>query len=799
MLLSRKWLNEFVPVDANDRDFAEDMTLSGSKVEVTEIEGEEIFNVVVGRVVEIKRHENSDHMWICQVDVGEEAPVQIVTGAQNVSQGDLVPVAKHNSTLPGGIHIKKGKLRGEVSNGMLCSYKELGMTDNDWPYSIVDGIFLLDSDPDLKAKGLKPGDEIRAAIGLDDHVVEFEITPNRPDCLSVIGLAREAAVTYGKKISLHEPVVKGGGPGNLSELLDVETPATDLCPRYTARMVRNVKIGPSPKWMRDRLRASGVRPINNIVDITNYVMREYGQPMHAFDYRYVKGGKIVVRRAEDGETLTTLDGNVRNLNSSMLVIADETRAVGLAGIMGGENSEIVEDTVDVVFESANFNGTCIRRTALALGMRTEASAKFEKGLDILNTLPAVNRACELVEMLGAGEVLDGVIDILNFVPQPKQLALRPEKINELLGTDIDTPEMCRILTELGFGVEGETITVPSWRGDVEHYSDLAEEVARFYGYNQIPTTSMKGVTTRGGYSPEQLLERSLGNVCRGMGYDEIITYSFISPTYYDKIRLPEDSPLRKSMKIMNPLGEDTSIMRTTVMPSMLEILTRNYNYRNKSAHLYELGRTYFEREDGMADEPKLLSLGVYGPDESFFTLKGAVETVLESIRAEDVTYEAEKTNPSYHPGRCAKVYVKEQEVGILGQIHPLVAANYGVDAELYYAELRFDALFASRGADPEYTPLPKFPAVTRDIAVLVDVPVTVGALEACIRSAAKGLLKDVTLFDIYQGANLPSGKKSVAFNLVLRADDRSLTAQEADEEVKVVLERLEKDFGATLR
>ncbi len=799
MLLSRKWLNEFVPVDANDRDFAEDMTLSGSKVEVTEIEGAEISNVVVGRVEEIKRHENSDHMWICQVDIGQEELIQIVTGAQNVSQGDLVPVAKHNSTLPGGIHIKKGKLRGEVSNGMLCSYQEMGMTDNDWPYSIVDGIFLLESDPDLKAKGLKPGDDIRAAIGLDDHVVEFEITPNRPDCLSVIGLAREAAVTYGKPLSLHEPVVKGGGPGSLTELLDVETPATDLCPRYTARMVRNVKIGPSPKWMRDRLRASGVRPINNIVDITNYVMLEYGQPMHAFDYRYVKGGKIIVRRAEDGETLTTLDGNVRNLNSSMLVIADEHRAVGLAGIMGGENSEIVEDTVDVVFESANFNGTCIRRTALALGMRTEASAKFEKGLDILNTLPAVNRACELVEMLGAGEVLDGVIDILNFVPQPKQLKLRAEKINELLGTEIDTPEMCRILTELGFGVDGDTITVPSWRGDVEHYSDLAEEVARFYGYNQIPTTSMRGVTTRGGYSPEQLLERSLGNVCRGMGYDEIITYSFISPTYYDKIRLPEDSPLRKSMKIMNPLGEDTSIMRTTVLPSMLEILTRNYNYRNKAAHLYELGRTYFEREDGMADEPKMLSLGIYGPEESFFTLKGAVETVLESIRAEDVTYEAERTNPSYHPGRCAKVYVKGQEVGILGQIHPLVAANYGVDAELYYAELRFDALFASRGADPEYTPLPKFPAVTRDIAVLVDVPVTVGALEGCIRAAAKSLLKDVTLFDIYQGANLPAGKKSVAFNLVLRADDRSLTAQEADDEVKLVLESLEKAFGATLR
>ena len=799
MLLSRKWLNEFVPVDVDDRTFAEDMTLSGSKVEITEIEGKEISNVVVGRVVEIKRHENSDHMWICQVDVGEEAPIQIVTGAQNVSQGDLVPVAKHNSTLPGGVKITKGKLRGEKSNGMLCSYKELGMTDNDWPYSIVDGIFLLNSDPDLKAKDLKPGDDIRTAIGLDDHVVEFEITPNRPDCLSVIGLAREAAVTYGKTMAKHEPVVKGGGVGNLTELLDVETPATDLCPRYTARMVRNVKIGPSPKWMRDRLRASGVRPINNIVDITNYVMLEYGQPMHAFDYRYVNGGKIVVRRAEDGETLTTLDGNVRQLNSSMLVIADEHRAVGLAGIMGGENSEIVEDTVDVVFESANFNGTSIRRTALALGMRTEASAKFEKGLDILNTLPAVNRACELVEMLGAGEVLDGTIDILNFVPQPKQLKLRADKINALLGTDIDAAEMCRILQELGFGVDGDIITVPSWRGDVEHYSDLAEEVARFYGYNQIPTTAMTGVTTRGGYSPEQMLERSLGTVCRSLGYDEIITYSFISPTYYDKIRLPEDSPLRKSMKIMNPLGEDTSIMRTTVMPSMLEILTRNYNYRNKEAHLYELGRTYFEREDGMADEPKHLSLGVYGPEESFFTLKGAVETILDSIRAEDVTYVAEKSDPSYHPGRCAKVYVNGQEVGTLGQIHPLVAANYGVDAELYYADLKFDVLFASRGADPEYQPLPKFPAVTRDIAVLVDKAVTVGAMESSIQAAAKGLLKDVTLFDIYEGAKLPTGKKSVAFNLVLRADDRSLTAQEADDEVNLVLERLKKDFDAMLR
>ena len=894
MNLSRKWLEEFVHVDASDKEFAEAMTLSGSKVELTHDLGEEISNVVVGKVLSMERHPDSDHMWICQVDAGREQPVQIVTGAWNVHVGDLVPVALHKSTLPGGKKIEKGKLRGVLSDGMLCGLAELGLDERDFPYAAItpaailgdykpldkdkpsisadiqpgdkiygpvvcakvlecetqpDGSFHTCADigtgtvcpdtacPNLHAGDLvayntktgsyctlddlhaqqaefphcipdgifilredcKPGDDLKPVINADDHVVEFEITPNRPDCLSVIGLAREVAATYDAPLTLHEPVVKGGGPGVLTELLDVETPAADLVPRYTARMVRNVKIAPSPKWMRERLRSMGVRPINNIVDITNYVMLEYGQPMHAFDYRYVKGGRIIVRRAEEGEELTTLDGQVRKLNANHLVIADEHRAVGLAGIMGGLNSEIVADTTDVVFESACFDGTCIRKGALSLGMRTEASAKFEKGLDPLNTLPAVQRACELVELLGAGEVVDGTIDILNFVPHPTQLALRPEKINALLGTDIAAEEMRRILTDLGFGVEGDTITVPSWRGDVAHYSDLAEEVARFYGYNQIPTTAMHGVTTQGGYSAQQVLERNLGSLCRGMGYSEIITYSFISPTYYDKIRLPEDSPLRKSMKIMNPLGEDTSIMRTTVLPSMLEILTRNYNYRNKAVRLYELGRTYFEREDGMAEEPKLLSLGLYGPEEDFFSLKGSVETILESIRAGDVTYEAVHDNPSFHPGRCAKVLIQGEAVGVLGQIHPLVAANYGVDTDLYYAELSFDKLFAHRGADPEYVPLPKFPAVTRDIAVLVDQEITVGALEACIHEAAQALLKEVALFDIYQGENLPAGKKSVAFNLVLRADDRSLTAQEADDEVKLILEQLGTTFGATLR
>ena len=798
MKLSREWLNEFTPVSAPDRDFAEAMTLSGSKVEITEVEGAEIENVVVGKVLSLIRHPNSDHMWICQVDIGGAAPIQIVTGAQNVREGDLVPVAKDGSTLPGGVHITAGTLRGEASVGMLCSYKELGMTDHDWPLSIVDGIFILNSDPDLSARDLRPGDDLRAAIGYHDHVVEFEITPNRPDCLSVIGLAREAAATFGTPLTLHTPEVKGGGPGALRDLLDVETPDADLCPRYTARMVRNVKIGPSPLWMRQRLRAMGVRPINNIVDITNYVMLEYGQPMHAFDYRYVKGGRIIVRRAKDGETLTTLDGTPRKLNPSMLVIADAHRAVGLAGIMGGLNSEIVDDTVDVVFESANFDGTTIRRTALSLGMRTEASAKYEKGLDPMNTLPAVNRACELVELLGAGEVVDGVIDILNHVPQPTVLDLEPEKINDLLGTDVSGEEMASILRKLDFQVEGDRITVPSWRGDVLTMADLAEEVARFHGYNRIPVTLMRGTTTQGGYSPAQRLERRLGQTCRSAGYDEIITYSFISPTYYDKIGWAPEDPRRRSLKILNPLGEDTSIMRTTTLPSMLEILARNYNFRNKSARLYELGRIYLPRADGLADEPKVLSLGAYG-DIDFFGLKGVVEALLHSIRVGGVSYQACRDNASYHPGRCATVCVGGAQIGVLGQIHPTVCANYGVDTALYCAELSFEALMRFQGPEPEYVPLPKFPSVARDIAVVCDASIPVATLENCISRGARGLLKEVELFDIYTGAPIPAGKKSVAFNLTLRSDERSLTAAEADEDVKSVLELLQKELGAVLR
>ena len=896
MNLSRKWLNEFVTVDVNDKEFAEAMTLSGSKVEGTEDLGAEISNIVVGQIIALERHPDSDHMWICQIDIGEAEPVQIVTGAWNIHVGDMVPVAKHKSTLPGGKKIEKGKLRGVVSNGMLCGLYELNLDERDFPYAAVIAAAILNDykplDPEkpsipadvqpghkiygpvvaakvtsvenaginlwkvalddgkattevvtpcmnlhegdlvayntksasictladlhaeqkefphcipdgifiLHEEDMKLGDDIKPIINADDHVVEFEITPNRPDCLSVIGLAREAAATFNADLRLHDPVVKGGAEGNLMELLDVETPDPDLCPRYTARMVRNVKIAPSPKWMRERLRSMGVRPINNIVDITNYVMLEYGQPMHAFDYRYIKGSKIIVRRAAEGEEVTTLDGNVRKLTHDHLVIADETRAVGLAGIMGGLNSEIVEDTVDVVFESANFNGTCIRKGALALGMRTEASAKFEKGLDILNTLPAVDRACELVEMLGAGEVVDGVIDILNYVPQPTVLALEPEKINALLGTDVAADEMVRILKSVGFEVNGDQVTVPSWRGDVLRMADLAEEVARFYGYNNIPCTLVSGETTQGGYSDAQKLEQTLGSVCRTCGHDEIITYSFISPTYYDKIRWSADDARRESFKILNPLGEDTSIMRTTVLPSMLEILTRNYNYRNKTAKLYEVGRIYLAGNgDGLATESKVLSIGAYGADYDFFAMKGVVEAVLTEIRAKDLRFEAVNDNPSYHPGRCAAVWSGDTYVGVFGQIHPLVAQNYDVDAEFYCAELSFDALFAVRGEDPVYQPLPKFPAVTRDIAVVCDKAVTVGTLEDCIRRGAKGLLKDVALFDIYTGTGIPDGKKSVAFNLTLRADDRSLTAEEADADVKSILDLLASELNAVLR
>ena len=896
MILSRNWLNEFVDLkDITDKQFNDDMTLSGSKVETIERPDENLKNVVVGKILEMKRHENSDHMWVCQIDVGQAEPVQIVTGAWNIHVGDYVPAALHGAHLPGGVKIEKGKLRGVESNGMLCSLKELGMTaEHDFPYAVITPAALLndyhpiDKDEPSIPADIKPGDKVYGPVvaarvlecaplgdgtfhtcldlgnatavpdtrcsnlhegdlvayntksdaictledlhaeqkefphciadgifilreedaepglnmahilGFDDSIVEFEITPNRPDCLSVIGLAREASATFKRPLKLHTPEPHGCG-GSIADLVDIDIEDGDLCPRYTARMVKNVKIAPSPRWMRERLRNSGVRPINNIVDITNYVMLEYGQPMHAFDFSCVEGGHIIVRTAREGETIQTLDGNERKLTPNMLCICDEHKPVCVAGVMGGANSEIVGDTAMVLFESANFNGVSVRRTASALGMRTDASSRYEKGLDMMNTIKAVERACELVELLGCGEVVDGVMDVVAKEKAPTVVKLEPDKINALLGTELSEDLMREILVSLGFILNGDDIYVPSWRGDVEHYSDIAEEVARFYGYNKIPCTLMRGETTRGGFSEQQRFDRAIGGAVRALGYDEIITYSFISPTYYDKIRMPKDSSLRNSLKILNPLGEDTSIMRTTILPSMLEIIARNHSYRNKSARLYELGKIYLPREDGLADEPKYLSLGAYGDGVDFFSFKGSIETLLHELRITDVKYVACTDNDSYHPGRCAKVYAGETYLGVFGQIHPLVAANYGMDTEVYTAELSFDAMYEKRGDIPVYQPLPKFPAVTRDIAVVCDEAVTVGALEESIRRGAKGLLKDVSLFDIYRGPGVAIGKKSVAFNLVLRADDRSLTGEEADEDVQSILAALKADHDAVLR
>ena len=794
MKLNRKWLHEeFVDLShVSDKAFVETMTIFGQKVETYERLDSEIKNVVVGKVLEIVRHENSDHMWVCQIDDGSGETVQIVTGAQNVKVGDLVPVARHNSWLPGGVHITKGKLRGVKSNGMLCGLEELGLTVGDFPYAIEDGIFIIEEDCQV-------GDDINTVIGNDDTIVDFEITNNRPDCYSIIGLAREAAAAFNQPMRHHEPVVQGSETGSIFEHLDVEVPAEELCNRYTARMVTNVKIGPSPKWMRQRLRANGVRPINNIVDITNYVMLEYGQPMHAFDYRYVGEGKIVVREAEAGEQLTTLDGNVRPLKPGMLVIADENKPIGLAGIMGGENSEIKDDTVTVVFESANFNGTSIRQTALALGMRTDASGKFEKNIDPMMTLLAVERACELVELLQCGDVMDGTIDIINYVPQPHTVKLEPAKINRLLGTDISREKMVEYLNRLEIQVEGDEILVPSFRPDLNHMADIAEEVARSFGYNEIPITDLK-TSTQGGYSREMELEAKAGRQCRAMGYNEIITYSFVSPASLDQIRVPADSPLRNMLKIQNPLGEDTSVMRTVVLPSMLDILSRNNAYHNKSARMYEIAKVYLPVEDQiLPEEPKMLVLGAYGSQENFFTIKGELEAVFAALRAKKASYTAVSTNPSFHPGRCAEVSVDGVALGYLGQVHPLVAAAYGMDCEVYCAEINFTRLMDLLLPDATYIPLPKYPAVTRDLSFICDETVTVAQAEQTIAAAAGKLLRSVKLFDIYRGANLGDGKKSLAFSLELRADDRTLTDADTEPVISKVLEALSSQCGAVLR
>lgn len=790
-----KWLKEFVTLDDMPmRSFTEAMTMSGSKVEGYEVEGSEISNVVVARVESMERHPDSDHLWICQVNTGADENIQIVTGAQNLKPGDVVPAALHCSTLPGGVKIKKGKLRGVESNGMLCSLGELGLTTHDFPSAVEDGIFVLTEEDGCD---LTLGKPICEAIGLNDTSVEFEITSNRPDCFSVIGLAREAAATFKKPLKLHTPEVKAGH-GSCEGMLDVKIEAPELCPIYSARIVKNVRVKPSPRWMRERLRALGVRPINNIVDITNYVMLEYGQPMHAFDLRFIEEGKIRVRLAKEGETITTLDGVDRKLTNKQLVIADAKKPVAIAGVMGGEYSGIMDDTTTIVFESACFDGASVRVTARDQGMRTDASSRYEKGLDPNSCLPALDRACELVEMLDAGDVLDGTLMDDHSSRERRRIPLEHDWINRFLDVNLSADEMKAILAPLDCQFDGDDVLVPTFRPDLEHKADIAEEIARFYGYNNIPGTAISG-GAQGKYSPVQKFMAKIGNTMLAQGMSEIMTYSFISPRCYDKINLPADSELRNSIVISNPLGEDTSIMRTIALPSMMEILAKNYNNRNASAALYELAKEYIPTTpDELPVEKNTLIGGLYGDGADFFQMKGIVEELLDAISVYDYDVEACRDNPSYHPGRCANLVKDGHVFGVMGEIHPVVAENYGMDCRVYCFSLDADALFEMAQPEKTYKPLPKFPAVTRDLALVCDESIPVGTLEKAIVRGGGALLENIQLFDVYQGAQIEAGKKSVAFSITLRSADSTLKDEQTAAVMKKVMKELEK-AGAVLR
>ena len=801
MKLPLSWLKDYTNIDGvTPKEYDARLTMSGSKVEEVYYLGAEIDNVVTGKILSVVDHPDSDHLKICQLDVGQGEPVQIVTGAPNVtpdSVGEVCPVCLHKSTLPGGVKITKGKLRGVPSNGMMCSFQELGLSHGCVPYACENGILFL-------PEGTPVGEDIKKVLGLDDWVADFEITSNRPDCLSVIGLARETAAAFDRPFAVKTPVVHGCG-GDIRTQMSVEVRDPDLCPRYTARLVKNIKIEPSPAWMRERLHACGVRPINNIVDITNYVMLEYGQPMHAFDYTCLSDGKIVVRRARNGESIQTLDGVDHDLTDSMLAICDNDKPVAVAGVMGGANSEIEEDTRTVVFESACFHGATVRVTAKALGMRTEASGRFEKGLDPRMTLDAVNRACELVEQLGAGEVVDGVIDVDHSDPAPVRLPFEPEQMNGLLGLNLSAAEQQACLEKLGFAVENGEVIVPSFRTDIARMCDLAEEVARMYGYDKIPTTLYAGEMVQGEFTPKQQAERAASLICREAGFDEAMTHSFISPKFYDMIGWAENDPRRISTTILNPLGEDFSIMRTTVLPSMLDSLAHNHAHRNPTASLFEMGTVYLPViRDGKADpdvlpcEQKVLTLGTYGR-LSFFQFKGVIEALCRELNIKGLQFAPQKNNPSYHPGRCADVLVGGEVIGVFGAIHPTVAARYGLSGEVLTAELQFEKLFAAIETEKLYHPLPKFPASTRDIAVLVDDSVPAAAMQAAIEQAAGAILENVKLFDVYKGKGIPEGKKSVAYSLSMRAADRTLTDEECDKAMKNALAALESSFGAVLR
>lgn len=795
MKVPMSWFNDYTDISGvSPKEYDHVLTMTGSKVEEVVNLGKDIDKVVTGKLLEVSPHENSDHLVICKVDIGNGEPIQIVTGAPNVAPGQIVPTALHGSMLPGGVSIKRGKLRGVESNGMLCSADELGITPQELGFEPEYGILVL-------PEGTPVGMDIKDYFGLNEEVVEFEITSNRPDCFSVIGLARETAASFKKPFHVKPPVIHENSE-NINDYLKVNVENKEKCLRYSARMVKNVKIGPSPKWMVQRLKAAGIRSINNLVDITNYVLLEYGQPMHAFDMRDLKNAQITVRSALEGELIKTLDDQDRRLTADDLVISDGERAVAVAGVMGGFNSEIKDDTTTVIFESATFDGASVRLTAQRLGLRTEASSRYEKGLDPNNTIPAVERACELVEILGCGEVVGGCIDVVGQERERKILPFRPDYINKFLGTDIKAEDMASYLKAIEFDVDMESmlISVPTFRPDIERQADIAEEVARFYGYDVIPTTLLSGEATAGKKTKKQLMNDKINALLSSHGMYEIYTYTFVSPTIFDKLRMANDDSLRNTIVISNPLGEDTSVMRTTTVANMLEVLARNIKYKNEAARVFEIGKVYIPTEpEKLPDEPEIITLGMYGDKMDFFDLKGICETLTDELHISKVSYRACKDNPIYHPGRTAELLSKGKVIGILGQIHPETAANFDIDIPCFVAEINLKKLIDNINEDVKYTQIPKFPAVERDIAMLVDVDIPVARIEEVMKKAGGKLLCRTALFDVYQGKQIPEGKKSVAYSIAFRDNTRSLTNEEVNVVFDKILNKLQTELSAQLR
>ncbi|WP_026654411.1 phenylalanine--tRNA ligase subunit beta [Butyrivibrio sp. AE3003] len=803
---SKSWIKAYVPdLSCTDQEFFDDMTLSGTKTETYTALDKNLEKIVVGQIKTIEQHPDADKLVICQVDIGTET-IQIVTGAKNMKEGDKVPVVLDGGRVAGGhdgspnpaegIKIKAGKLRGVPSAGMMCSIEELGSTKDFYPEAPEDGLYIFPEDTEVGADAVE-------VLGLHDTVFEFEVTSNRVDCYSILGLAREAAATY--KLPFKAPVVKvkEDGKGNVKDFIDVEIKDTDLCTNYCARVATDIKIAPSPEWMQRRLSSVGIRPINNLVDITNYVMMEYGQPMHAYDLSTIAGNKIVVKRAKDGETFVTLDGQERKLDSEVLMICDAEKEVGLAGIMGGENSMITDDVKTVLFEAATFNGPNIRKSAKRVGLRTDASGFFEKGLDPANALDAINRACQLINELGCGKVVPGVVQVGLPIKPLKRFALEADKINNLLGTDISKDEMIEILKreEVEYDKKTDEVIIPSFRQDLNQMCDIAEEIARFSGYDKIPTTLPKTSATTGGISFKMRVEKKAREVAQFCGFSQGYTYSFESPKVFDKLLLPEDAVERKAIKISNPLGEDFSIMRTISLNGMLTSLATNYNRRNKDVRLYEMGNIYVAKSlplTELPDERMQLTLGFYG-DGDFYSMKGVIEELLDSVNMLDkVEYDPNAGKSFLHPGRQANVIYDGEVIGYLGEVHPAVCDNYDIDTRVYVAVIDMPEVVKYAKFDTIYTGIAKFPAVTRDISMVVPKNVLAGDIEKMIRQRGGKKLEELTLFDIYEGSQIKEGFKSMAYSLLFRDKEKTMEDDEINSAMKKILKGLQ-DLGIELR